>query len=94
MFSLMDAQKPLMNDARPTNSSLRSKLRPTMLGCVIVAFGLLLWARFILVTGHPRTAIATPPAQQIVIEPHKPMATEVPAVPPRDQARTAVEIGD
>lgn len=31
-----------------------------MFACVMLAFGLLLWARFILVTGHPRTAIAEP----------------------------------
>lgn len=26
--------------------------------CIMLAFGLLLWARLILVTGHPRTATA------------------------------------
>jgi len=31
------------------------------IGLVLVAFGLLFWARFLLVTGHPRTAIADPP---------------------------------
>ncbi len=34
------------------------------LGLVVLVFGLLLWARFILVTGHPRTAVADPPAAQ------------------------------
>ena len=32
--------------------------RPTMFAFAVLAFGLLLWARFLLVTGHPRTAIA------------------------------------
>jgi hypothetical protein len=31
-------------------------------GVVVLVFGLLLWARFLLVTGHPRTAMADPPA--------------------------------
>ena len=31
-------------------------------GLAVVVFGLLLWARFLLVTGHPRTAVADPPA--------------------------------
>ncbi len=29
---------------------------------VAIVFGLLLWARFVIITGHPRTAIAEPPA--------------------------------
>jgi hypothetical protein len=29
----------------------------------MLVFGLLLWARFLLVTGHPRTAIAEPEAR-------------------------------
>ncbi len=33
-----------------------------MFALAVLAFGLLLWARFLLVTGHPRTAIAEPPA--------------------------------
>jgi hypothetical protein len=32
-----------------------------MFALAMLAFGLLLWARFLLVTGHPRTAIADPP---------------------------------
>ncbi len=31
-----------------------------MFSAVVVAFGLLLWARLVLVTGHPRTATADP----------------------------------
>ena len=30
------------------------------LGLLVLVFGLLLWARFLLVTGHPRTAMADP----------------------------------
>ncbi len=40
----------------------RGTSRPTMFAFAVLAFGLLLWARFLLVTGHPRTAIAEPPA--------------------------------
>ncbi|HMN39588.1 MAG TPA: hypothetical protein PKE29_02005 [Phycisphaerales bacterium] len=36
--------------------------RPTMFAVALLVFGLLLWSRFLLVTGHPRTAIAQPPA--------------------------------
>ncbi|HVU63785.1 MAG TPA: hypothetical protein VHC70_07405 [Phycisphaerales bacterium] len=37
----------------------------------VLAFGLLLWARFLLVTGHPRTAIAEPPrTTQAAVVPH------------------------
>ena len=32
----------------------------TVFGVALTAMGLLLWARLILVTGHPRTATATP----------------------------------
>lgn len=32
----------------------------TFFSIAFMAFGLLLWARFILVTGHPRTATAVP----------------------------------
>ncbi|MFN7021943.1 MAG: hypothetical protein ACK4WH_11535, partial [Phycisphaerales bacterium] len=39
-----------------------SAIRLSHLGLLVLVFGLLLWARFLLVTGHPRTAIADPPA--------------------------------
>lgn len=42
--------------------------RPTLFAVTIVAFALLLWARFLLVTGHPRTAIAEPADQSQVAE--------------------------
>lgn len=45
-----------------------------MFACVMLAFGLLLWARFILVTGHPRTAIAEP----VVVKAEQPRAQEAP----------------
>lgn len=35
--------------------------RPSFFALAVLALGLLLWARFLLVTGHPRTAIAEPP---------------------------------
>lgn len=34
--------------------------KPVLPVLAILVFGLLLWARFLLVTGHPRTAIAEP----------------------------------
>lgn len=37
--------------------------RPSFFTLAVLAFGLLLWARFLLVTGHPRTAIAEPPPE-------------------------------
>ncbi|MBY0310873.1 MAG: hypothetical protein K2W85_02265 [Phycisphaerales bacterium] len=50
---------PTSNPA-PSVRKRHRALRPSMFACVMLAFGLLLWARFILVTGHPRTAIAEP----------------------------------
>ncbi|GEM_PF-7109863 len=41
---------------------LLSSRRLSLYACVLLAFGLLLWARLILVTGTPRTAIAQPEA--------------------------------
>ncbi len=46
-----------------THDRSRSKfgtLRVSLFACALLAFGLLLWARLILVTGTPRTAIAEP----------------------------------
>lgn len=40
------------------------KRQYTVFSIACMAFGLLLWARFILVTGHPRTATARPEAAQ------------------------------
>ncbi len=41
-----------------------SRLRVTLLGVACVAFGLLIWSRLLLVTNYPRTAVATPTANQ------------------------------
>ncbi|MBX3405866.1 MAG: hypothetical protein KF869_03790 [Phycisphaeraceae bacterium] len=38
------------------------RLRCTLLGIAIFAFGLLIWSRLLLVTNYPKTAIADPPA--------------------------------
>lgn len=43
------------------NSRRIRLVKATGFTCAILAFGLLLWARFIIVTGHPRTAVAEPP---------------------------------
>lgn len=51
-----------------TNST-SSRLKISVFACAILAFGLLLWARFLLVTGHPRTAIADPTEQRQVASP-------------------------
>ncbi|MCC6323043.1 MAG: hypothetical protein IT438_16585 [Phycisphaerales bacterium] len=63
-----------MNDRRDQPGSDRAcggcrvtrcfgSIKLSHLGLLVLVFGLLLWARFLLVTGHPRTAIADPPAQ-------------------------------
>ena len=49
-----------MNASDPKPKKPRA-LPLTAFGVAVVAMGLLLWARFLLVTGHPRTAIANPP---------------------------------
>lgn len=51
--------EPIARSARP---SFRLRPEVTRITLVVLVFGLLLWARFILVTGHPRTAVADPPA--------------------------------
>lgn len=57
--------------------------------CVAACFGLLLWARLLLLTGHPRTAIADPsthaPTPPAVAEP----ATNTQATPPQSNAPKA-----
>lgn len=44
----------------------RAIVRVSGFGLVCAVFGLLLWARFLLVTGHPRTAMAVPRPQSPV----------------------------
>ncbi|MBL0870398.1 MAG: hypothetical protein IBJ18_07480 [Phycisphaerales bacterium] len=39
-----------------------SRRRTGYFGAAVLAMGLLLWARFLLITGHPKTAMATPEA--------------------------------
>ncbi len=51
--------------------STSSKLRISIFACAVLAFGLLLWARFLLVTGHPRTAIADPAEQSHAAAAHE-----------------------
>lgn len=43
------------------NTPRGRRLPFTLFGAVVLAFGLLLWARLLLVTGHPKTAVAEPP---------------------------------
>lgn len=40
-----------------------SRRRTGYFGAAVLAMGLLLWARFLLITGHPKTAMATPEAR-------------------------------
>ena len=42
------------------------RLRCTLLGVAIFAFGLLIWSRLLLVTNYPKTAIAEPAAAERV----------------------------
>jgi hypothetical protein len=42
----------------------RVRRQISIFSLVLVAFGLLLWARLVLVTGHPRTATADPQAPE------------------------------
>lgn len=51
-----------MTDPAATPKPARSwTVRFGFFSCAALAFGLLLWARLIVVTNHPRTAIAEPP---------------------------------
>jgi hypothetical protein len=53
-------------NTQPPRGAARRALTPrrirrlTAFGAMCVLLGLLLWARFLLVTGHPRTALAEP----------------------------------
>lgn len=69
-----------------SDMKLVARRQMTVFSIAVMAFGLLLWARFILVTGHPRTATAVPlpahasaeatnrvsPAQRPVAQPTRP----------------------
>jgi hypothetical protein len=43
------------------------RIRPSSFGVALVAFGLLLWARLLLLTGHPKMAIAEPAAGHAIL---------------------------
>jgi hypothetical protein len=51
-----------MSHSTQPRSVRRGRYGATLL--IAAVFGLLLWARLLLVTSHPRTAIADPPQQQ------------------------------
>lgn len=57
-----------------------AKRQFTVMSVAFMCLGLLLWARFILVTGHPRTATASPPQEPA------PITRTVVVVPPRSPA--------
>jgi hypothetical protein len=61
--------QPRIADRKPRS---RSPFRSTAPILVAVVFGLLLWAKLLLVTNHPRTAIADP-------APAPPSAAEAPS---------------
>lgn len=51
------------SEIKNQNERGRVRLHFTAVGLAVVALGLLFWARFIIVTNHPRTAIAEPQKQ-------------------------------
>lgn len=53
--------------------NIRAKRKLTVFSIAMMAMGLLLWARLILVTGRPRTALAQPQPQ--AVEPEAPSAS-------------------
>jgi hypothetical protein len=57
----MERMAANIDSTSPAARPPRAFRRPTMFAFAVLAMGLLLWARFLLVTGHPRTAIADPP---------------------------------
>lgn len=52
-----------MSEKIQRGTSRRGRHAATLL--IAAVFGLLLWARLLLVTNHPRTAIADPPATPV-----------------------------
>lgn len=52
--------KTRTNRDTPPHADSGRRMHLTRLALVVLVFGLLLWARFLLVTGHPRTALAQP----------------------------------
>lgn len=47
-----------------------TRLRVSAFGVTVAAVAMLLWARLILVTGHPRTAVADPIPEQAQAQAH------------------------
>ena len=67
----MNSRTPGNSDSQRLESAGNSvRLKVTAFGVVLGAIGLLLWARFLIVTNHPRTAIAEPPKQSQAAEKH------------------------
>lgn len=49
----------------PNSSTPVRRCRGTGAALVLVVFGLLLWAKLLLVTNHPRTAVADPAEKEV-----------------------------
>ena len=62
-----------------------AKRQFTVMSVAFMCLGLLLWARFILVTGHPRTATASPPDEPAAITRTVVVVPQKPATPPAAQ---------
>lgn len=56
-------RRPVEPECRSRRSTI-PRIRFTLLGAAIFAFGLLIWSRLLLVTNYPKTAIAEPAAKQ------------------------------
>lgn len=68
-MSSTNAPGPRMEPSAASLSPRASARRLSFFGVAVAAFAMLLWARLLLVTGHPRTAIAEPgpvPASDVV----------------------------
>ncbi len=58
-----DQQRASWGGVRALSSLARRRLTFGLFGVAVLAMGLLLWARLVLVTGHPRMALAEPKGQ-------------------------------
>lgn len=58
MIENMNELQPMPQVTRPEPRRFRPQTMALL--AVAVVFGLLLWAKLLLVTGHPRTALADP----------------------------------
>lgn len=70
--------------SRPSHAGWFARRRLTIgfATAAVLAFGLLLWARLVLVTGHPRTATAEPQPKAIAPQP---VDADQPSSPLRDE---------